>query len=225
MYTSAVVVAAGEGKRLKSKVPKQLIKIDSKPVLIYSLEVLNSHPAIKEIILVVNAGNKNAITKEARRYRIKKVSKIVLGGRRRQDSVFNGLKATSPNADLVLIHDGVRPFIKKEFILALINAACKSGAAVIGVPVKATIKEAGSPFVVKKTLEREKLWEIQTPQVFKKDLIMKAYNKFGRQAVTDDAVLAERFGAKVRLVLGSYHNIKITTREDLAIAKGILKYS
>lgn len=163
----------------------------------------------------------------------KKISFLVPGGARRQDSVFNALKKVSTSSDLVLIHDSARPFVKAEDISILIARAKRSGAAILGVPVKATIKEvtlpvrpagqAGSRLVVKRTLDRENLWEIQTPQVFDRDLIIKAYQKFGKIDVTDDAALIEKLGKRVELVLGTCENIKITAPEDLITAKAILK--
>lgn len=221
---TAIVLAAGEGRRLKSKVPKPLVKINSRPVIIYALSVLNSHPDIDDIILVANPKNLSIIKDKIRKYRIRKVRKIVLGGRRRQDSVKNGLKATDPKTGLVLIHDGVRPFINKQIVSCVIKEAARSKAAIVGVPVKATIKEVRkSQVVVEKTLDRDSLWEIQTPQVFDRELILKAYKKFGNKAVTDDASLVERLGVQVKIVMGSYKNIKITTPEDLKIAEAILK--
>lgn len=222
MQVSAIVVAAGSGLRFKSKTPKVLIPINSRPILIYSLQVLSRHPLVKEIIVVVNAKSAQSITRKLRQYRIGKVSKIVEGGRRRQDSVLNGLKALGAGCGLVLIHDAARPFIDKGIILRLINKAKSSGAAIVGVPVKATIKETVSKTRVKRTLDRDKLWEIQTPQVFDKELLLKAYKKFGNIDVTDDAALVEKLGAKINVVLGSYKNIKITTPDDLVIAKAIL---
>lgn len=217
------MLAAGRGLRLQSKIPKPLARINSKPVIIYSLETLSRHPWIKDIILVVNSKNSKSIIKEIKKYRIKKIEKIIQGGRRRQDSVFNGLKALDNDTHLVLIHDAARPFIDKHTLTALIKTAKKSGAAIAGVPVKATIKRVSDKFIVKKTIERKGLWEIQTPQVFKKNLILRAYKKFCKQDATDDALLVERLGEKVSVVLGSYNNIKITTPEDLKLAKVIAK--
>lgn len=230
MYVSAIVLAAGKGLRLNPKIPKPLIKINSKPVIIYSLNTLSKHPAVKDIIVVVNALNQKDIVNKIRQYAITKVRQIVLGGKERQDSVRNGLKAMDSSTDLVLIHDAVRPFISREGISSVIKEAQNCGAAILGVPVAATIKEVHSSkfmvhskFKVKKTLNRENLWEIQTPQVFRKDLILEAYKRFGDREVTDDAALVEKLGAKVKLVRGSYFNLKITTPEDLVIAEAIVK--
>jgi 2-C-methyl-D-erythritol 4-phosphate cytidylyltransferase len=223
MYVTAIVLAAGKGLRSKSKLPKPLIKINSKPVIICCLEILSLHPYIKDIILVVNSGNSKEIIKKLECYRIKKIKRVVLGGARRQDSVGNGLSAIDTRTDLVLIHDSVRPFIDKETISRVIKEAEKSGAAIVGVPVKATIKEVTSRYIIKRTLPREKLWEAQTPQVFRKDLILRAYGKFKDTDVTDDASLVEKLGLKVAVIPGSYNNIKITTPEDLILAEAIAK--
>jgi len=223
MYVSAIVLAAGRGERFKSKIPKPLVKINSKPLIIYSLEALSKSPRIREIIVVVNSLNQKQIIRCIKKYRIKKVAKIVLGGKERQDSVSCGLKAVNPAADLVLIHDAARPCINTELIHALISKAKKTGSAIAGVPVKATIKEVCGNIRVKRTLNRNNLWEIQTPQVFKKKLILEAYRKYGKFPVTDDAMLVEKSGRKVYLVQGSYNNMKVTAPEDLLIAGAIIR--
>ncbi len=230
MFATAIVVAAGKGKRFHSKLPKPLVKIGGKPIVIYSLEALNRHPAIREIIVVANPLNIRAIVAEIKRYGLKKIICVTLGGKRRQDSVYNGLKLIHPHTDLVLVHDAARPFIDKNIISASIKAAVSSGAAVVGVPVKATIKKVKtkkqkgkSKFIVEKTIDRQDLWEIQTPQVFKTNLILKAYRKSGSSGVTDDAMLVEKAGGKVVVVPGAYENIKITVPDDLILAEAIIK--
>jgi 2-C-methyl-D-erythritol 4-phosphate cytidylyltransferase len=223
MHVTAVVVAAGKGLRLKSRVSKSLIKIGSRPLIIYSLALLSKHSCIKDIIVVANRQNLEAIRRLIKQYRLKKIKDVVLGGRLRQDSVFNGLKAIGSKTQLILIHDSGRPFIDAKTVSAVIKSAKRYGAAIVGVPVKATIKEVTSEFAVKETLNRDNLWEIQTPQVFKKDLILRAHRKFGNTNVTDDAMLVEKLGSKVKVVLGTYENIKITTPEDLAIARAIAR--
>lgn len=236
--STAIVLAAGRGRRFGAKISKALARIKSIPVIIYSLEVLSRCADIKEIIVAVNPSNRKEIQGLIKKYKIAKVSHIVSGGRRRQDSVLNGLSQVDQGSKLVLIHDGVRPFISREVVSLLIKEAAKSGAAILGVPVKVTIKEATTPprhpaspagghitrrVVVKRTLDRKNLWEIQTPQVFRKGLLVKAYKKFGRIDATDDAMLVEKLAARVSIVMGSYDNIKITTPEDLAIAEAIIK--
>lgn len=222
MYVSAIVLAAGKGIRFESKTPKPIVKINSKPIIIYCLQTLSKHPSIRDIVVVVNTINSKEIISKINQYHIGKVIAVVKGGLRRQDSVRNGLKVIDSRTDLVLIHDGVRPFIDRNIVSLAIKEARLSGAAIVGVPVKATIKKVKSLFV-EKTIERKDLWEIQTPQVFKKDLILKAYEKFADAYVTDDASLVEKLGTKARLVMGSGFNIKVTTPEDVILAEAIAK--
>jgi len=223
MFLSAIIPAAGYGKRLKSNISKPLVKIGNTPILIRTLRALNNVVPIKEIILVVNKKDICKLKDIISRQRIKKLKCIVLGGKRRQDSVRNGLKYLDKRCDFVLIHDGARPFIQKEIVLEVIDEAKRSRAAVTGVALKPTIKRCDSRNHIVETLDRNRLFEIQTPQVFSKELIMKAHERFYRLNVTDDAALVEKLGAKVKLVEGSYLNIKITTPEDLVLAKAINK--
>lgn len=220
---SAIVLAAGSGRRLKLSVSKPLVKICGKPAIIYSLELFNRHPDIDEIIVVASAQNKAAIARAIRKCSFKKIKVLCLGGKRRQDSVFNGLKAVSKKSDWVLIHDSARPFVGKKLISEVITAAKKTGAAILGVPVKATIKSVKKGSLVDKTVDRSNLWEIQTPQVFKKELIFEAYHRFHKANFTDDASLVEKLGKHIKIVMGSYENIKITTKEDLFFAGAIAK--
>lgn len=218
---SAILLAAGKGSRFARAASKVLFKLRGKPVIYYSLSVLNKHPQIDEIIIVVSFDNLKEIKRIVRRYKINKASKVILGGRERKDSVACGLGAIDPRAGFVLVQDGARPFITSRMISSSIAAAKRRGGAVVGVPVKYTVKEVWGHRVVK-TLERERLWEIQTPQVFRREVILKAYkNKSGR--VTDDSMLAERIGIKPGVVLGSYANLKITTFEDAVVAEAILR--
>lgn len=246
MTVSAIVLAAGKGLRLGLSVSKPLSIIDSKPLIIYSLKAFNCSDSIDEVVIAANPSNIRGIADQVKRYKIDKVKVIVLGGERRQDSVYNGLSAINPFADLVLIHDAARPLVAKDKISALVRHAAKDGAAILAVPVKATIKKVKSPplippfskeglkgdlkikdksrlLIVDKTLDRDELWEAQTPQAFKKDLLLEAYKRFRDSDVTDDASLVEKLGARVNVVLGSYNNIKITTPEDLVLAEAIIK--
>lgn len=222
MHVTAIVLAAGKGKRFKTGVSKPLFEINTQPILIYSLKLLSNHPCIKDIIVVVNSSNRKKIIAQINNYRINKIKEVVLGGKRRQDSVTNGLRVINRNTGLILIHDAARPFITKNIVSAVINKAKVHGAAIAGIPVKATVKEC-SKFLVSKTLDRNNLWEIQTPQVFKKNLILKAYKRLGDIDVTDDASLVEKIGSKVRVVRGADTNIKITTSEDAVLAEAISK--
>lgn len=220
---SAIIVAAGHGKRLKNVLSKPLVKIGKVPVLVYSLRILEKHPKIDEIIVVVNAKNQPAIKRLISSYHFKKINGLVLGGLRRQDSVYSGLSKVSSKSEWVLIHDAARPFLDGATISKVIQAAKQNGAAIVAVKPKATIKISGRNNIVKKTLDRNELWEVQTPQVFNKKLILEAYKKFAQSVVTDDASLVEKLKRKVRLVQGSYQNIKITTGEDLLLAGLIAK--
>ncbi|MCX5712416.1 MAG: 2-C-methyl-D-erythritol 4-phosphate cytidylyltransferase [Candidatus Omnitrophica bacterium] len=223
----AIVVAAGKGLRLESKVSKPLVTLNRKPLFIYCLEVLNKHPQICDIVLVTSLENKTRIIEQVAKYDIDKVLRVVLGGVRRQDSVERGLSSVSRLAQYVLIHDAARPFINAKMISTVILAARKSGSAIVGVPVKETVKKVvrvkGKGLGVKETLKRDELWVAQTPQIFRKDIIINAYKKFGKLSVTDDAALVEKLGSRVSLVNGSYDNIKITTPEDLITAQELLK--
>ncbi len=231
MYITAIVLAAGKGLRFKARVSKPLVKINSRPAILYSLRALSRHPAISDIIVVVNPANRKGVSEAIKRSRINKISKVVLGGRRRQDSVERGLKAAGDLTGLVLIHDAARPFIDARIISAVICEAKRTGAAIAGVPVSSTIKSVKVSRCqgvkekrwVDKTLQRERLWEIQTPQAFRKELILEAYRRFGNLEATDDAMLVEKLGAGVRVVQGSYNNIKITNRRDLLLAEAIAK--
>jgi 2-C-methyl-D-erythritol 4-phosphate cytidylyltransferase len=234
MHVTAVIPAAGYGRRLNKDIPKALFKIKGKPLLIHTLERISSHPFIKEIIVVANPAGLRLTESIIDYYGIRKVSCIVAGGRSRAESVARALKALSKKTDFVLVHDAARPFVSKKIISRAIQAlkeAKTNAAVVVGVKVKDTIKKAKSRksktkvqniFSIEKTLDRDGLWEIQTPQVFKKNLILKAYSRFNKMGVNDDASLVERLGVKVRIVQGSYFNIKITTPEDLVFAEAIL---
>ncbi len=223
MKTEAIVAAAGIGKRLRSKTRKPYLDISGKPILIRTLMALSSSSGIKKIIVVVDRRDVNRCMALIRRFRVSKIKAVIAGGSQRQDSVAYGLKCLDRDTEMVLIHDGVRPFIDNRLIKDLIDCAKKFGACVAGVPVKATIKRIQRDNVVKETMDRSNIWEIQTPQVFKKDIIVKAYERFGSTPATDDAMLVEKLGIDVKLVEGSYRNIKITTPEDLIIAEAIAK--
>lgn len=223
MFVSAIVPAAGRGARLKSSIPKPLVKITSEPILIRALKALGNNASIKEIILIVNKKDSRKLRNIVLRRHIKKIRAIVPGGKRRQDSVRNGLRYLDKRCDFVLIHDAARPFIDGKIISKAINVAKKFHAAVVGVALKPTIKRCNTKNRVVETFNRDGLFEIQTPQVFEKELILKAHKEFAYLDVTDDAALVEKLGVKPKLVQGSYFNIKITTPEDLIFAEAILK--
>jgi len=226
LYTSVIIVAAGRGTRMEMDKNKQYIEVCGVPILARTLQCFENCRLIDEIILVVNEHDifycKQNIVDE---YGFKKVKTIAAGGKERQDSVFNGLREVSSGTDIVLIHDGARPFVTEESIAGSVYAALEYGASCAAVPVKDTIKQADENGFIDKTLERQLLWSIQTPQTFRYGLIMEAHGKALKSGFrgTDDAVLVELLGTRVRLVMGSYNNIKITTREDLTLAEHIVK--
>ena len=225
-YT-AIVLAAGSGKRMNSKVHKQYLIIQDRPVLYYSLKAFEDS-AVDEIVLVVGKGEEEFCRKEiVDKYGISKVKAIVEGGKERYHSVFEGLKQTS-DADYVLIHDGARPFVNQDIIRRCMQEVQKYQACVVGMPVKDTIKIADEEGYAKQTPDRKNVWMIQTPQTFSYALIYEAYEEMLKTedaAITDDAMVLERTkGKKSKLIEGSYRNIKITTPEDLLIANVYLQY-
>lgn len=219
-FNSVIIVAAGAGKRMNSSVAKQFIEINEKTILAYTIEKFENCSEIHEIIIVVNKDSvefcRNNIVNK---YNFEKVKHIVEGGKERQDSVYNGLLKANKKTDIVLIHDGVRPFIESENIKEVIEQTKKYDCCVLGVKVKDTIKVCDENGFILQTPDRSFLWAAQTPQAFKYNLILEAYEKALSKdcSATDDSVIAEMAGHKVKLVEGSYENIKITTKEDLAM--------
>lgn len=209
---------------MNSEISKQYMDIAGKPVLARTLERFEECGYINEIVLVINKQDfiycKQNIIDE---FGFTSVKSLVAGGSHRQASVYNGLLELNAKTDIVLIHDGARPFINERTIMRTVNCAMEFGACGAAVPVKDTIKIADHDGFVKETPDRDFLWAIQTPQTFKYDLIMNAHKKAIEDGFrgTDDAMLVERLGTKIKLVMGSYDNIKITTREDLLIAGAI----
>ena len=225
MKVQAIIPTAGVGRRLRSAVIKPLVKINGKPLFVYCLQVFERSSAVDSAILVVHRKYLKDFEKNVKKYRLKKVKRIVPGGKTRSASVRNGLRALDRDTDVVLIHDGVRPMVTAAMIKRSVRSCRRSGAVIVALPVKSTIKRLdGNKMVVRETLPREALWEVQTPQVFKKDVLVKAHARAGSHDSTDDAVLVERMGVKVKVVLGDYKNIKVTTQEDVAVVKGLLKH-
>ena len=222
---SAVVLAAGKGTRMLSDRNKPFLNIRNKPILYYTLKVFEDNPFVDEIVLV-SACNEVECCKEeiVDKYGITKVTKIVEGGKERQNSVLNGLKVLK-NCDIVLLHDGARPFIDDRIINEGIRYAKIYGGSACGVTPKDTIKVKDSNGFSSNTLDRSTLFNVQTPQCFKYDIIFDSHKKLDKEGikVTDDTMVAEHYGHKVYLYEGSYNNIKITTPEDLVIAEMILE--
>ena len=222
MKNVAIVLAAGQGKRMKSKVQKQYLLLKGKPILYYTLNAFEKSPLISEIVLVTGKDEIAYCQKEiVENYGFSKVQKIVAGGKERYHSVYEGIKAIE-TADYVFIHDGARPFVDGEMIARVCDAVAEHKACVVGMPVKDTIKIADDAGFAEQTPDRRKVWQIQTPQTFEYQLIKGAYEKLlaeEPEGITDDAMVVETMtDHKVKLVEGSYRNIKITTPEDLDIA-------
>ena len=225
---TAIVLAAGQGKRMHSKIQKQFLEIGGKPVLYYSLRCFQDSPLIEDIILVTGEESVLYCQKEiVDKYGFTKVTKVIPGGKERYDSVYAGLLCCQ-DTDYVYIHDGARPFITEEMVQRGYEAVKRTNACVMGMPSKDTVKLADSSGYIKETPDRKIVWNIQTPQIFSYDLIRGAYESIRKKdmtGVTDDAMVVEQeTGTKILLVEGSYQNIKITTPEDLAIAEAFLRY-
>lgn len=220
---SVIIVAAGSGKRMKLDINKQYIKIKGKEVIAHTINAFYKNSSIDEIIVCIKKEEEAFFrTNIIDKYEYKNI-KIAYGGAERQDSINNGLKEVSKDCNMVLIHDGARPFIDNSVIDNSINIAKEKGAVVVGVPVRDTIKIV-SRETIESTPERSTLWQAQTPQTFTYDLITRAYeeaykaNYYG----TDDSMLVENIGHNVTMIMGSYENIKITTPEDIDYAEHIL---
>jgi 2-C-methyl-D-erythritol 4-phosphate cytidylyltransferase / 2-C-methyl-D-erythritol 2,4-cyclodiphosphate synthase len=226
MTTVAIIPAGGAGKRLKARISKQYLHLDHMPVLIHTLKVFQKSKVINNIVLAVPTDDLVSIRQALiDKYGITKVTAIVAGGRERQDSVSNALSAIDGKYDVVVIHDAVRPFVTDKMIREVVSAAKTTGAASAGVKAKDTIKETKKDNMVAVTIPRQNLWLTQTPQAFKFELLKKAYKAAYEDKFygTDDASLVERIGKKVKMIEGSYENIKITTSEDLIIAETLMK--
>ncbi len=226
MRTAAIVPAAGTGSRMNRTVPKQYLPLGGKPILARTMESLDGNPIIDEIIPVLDTKDFDDFRKKILKpHRLKKIKRIVAGGRTRQESVYNGLKELEEDFDLVLIHDAARPFIEDETVIEVIAQAAAHGAAAAAVPATDTIKKSDMDGFISGTVPRDGLWAVQTPQAFRRGLILKAHEQAEKDGFqgTDDASLVERLGQKVKIVEGSRWNFKITTAEDLVIAESILR--
>ena len=225
LKVSVVITAAGRAVRMKSVKNKHLMELAGKPILVHSIEAFEKNKMINEIILVSTSERIKEYEKLISKYKLKKVKKIVVGGDERQKSVFNGLKETSPDSEIVLIHNGANPLVTQKEIEDCISASKQVGAAVVGIPEKNTIKVVEENGFVIGTLERRKLYAVQTPQGMKREIALEAFAKAELEQFngTDDVQLVERLGKRVKLVIGNYKNFKITTLEDLVMAEAILR--
>ena len=215
----AIIVAAGESQRMAG-VDKTFVSLMGEPLISYSLKALHDSPQVDDIVLVLSRNNIERGRELVETTGWQKVKDVCLGGQRRQDSVRHGLERL-PDSNWIIVQDGARPFIDADMISRGLAEARHTGAAVAAVPVKDTIKAADGQLMVTETIPRDKLWAVQSPQVFRRDLLAEAHQRVTEE-VTDDASMVERMGGKVRLFMGSYGNIKVTTLEDLSIAEVVL---
>jgi 2-C-methyl-D-erythritol 4-phosphate cytidylyltransferase len=223
---TAIIVAAGKGDRLQGSRRKQYLSLAGIPILTRTLVVFDKCELIDQIVLVIPPDDykfcqKNILAPAG----LSRTIKMAPGGERRQNSVYNGLKEVDPNCDIVVIHDGVRPFVSNDQLVACIDEVRESGACILGVPAYETLKQAkGSDHIIK-TLRRDDVWLAQTPQVFRYDLILKAHERARQEgySATDDASLVEELGENVKIITGSRINIKITIKEDLDLARCLLE--
>ena len=227
--TSAIIVAAGKGTRMRSAaaVSKQYIEIMGKPIILRTIEKFAESEAVDEIVVVLSKDDEAYFRENIfSKIKSKKTVKIAYGGKERFESSLNGIKATSQDSETILIHDGVRPFVKISEIERVSIRAKETGAAVLAVKAKDTVKLV-SDGIIESTPDRERVYLIQTPQGFSRKLLIAAYedllNSKDGFMPTDDASVVERYGARVGVVEGSYENIKITTVSDIAFAEAILK--
>lgn len=227
--TAAIILAGGKGKRMGTSVSKQYLELEGYPVLYYALSTFEKS-SVDYIVIVCGEGDEAYIEENiVKKYNIKKVAVIVEGGKERYNSVYHGLNAIEEicsDTDIVLIHDGARPFVSTDIIEKLIKCCETEEACVAAVRAKDTIKISDREGYIRETPSRETVWQIQTPQTFKYDIIKKAYNFVlggDTKDITDDAMVLERYcNHKIKLVEASYDNIKITTPEDMIFGKAIL---
>lgn len=222
MRATAIIPAAGLGKRFGAK--KQFLDLSGRPLLVHTLSAFEHAPSVTDVCVAVPEEEIAAVQGMIRPYNLKKVVKVVTGGKERQDSVRLGFEA-APLSDIVIVHDGVRPLVTPEIIERTIQGAQEFGGCIAALPVKETTKRVGPDSFIIETVDRNPLWSIQTPQAFRWDLFRRAVEKSVKDGFlgTDEAMLVERLGEKVKVVEGSPYNIKVTTPEDLKIAEAFLK--
>ena len=222
MKVGAIIPAAGRGKRIGASVPKQFLEIQGKPLLHHTLTVFASCKLIDYVVLVMPQADVDEMGEDwLNKYDI--VREVVVGGEQRQDSVYNGFNSLEEGTDIVVVHDGVRPFTTPQMITATVEAAQQHGAAITAIPVSDTVKQAADGFV-KQTVSRDGLWRVQTPQAFQYGLLQQAFKKAKKDSYygTDEGSLVEYLGERVKIVPGSELNIKITRKEDLVLGESLL---
>lgn len=223
--TSAIIVAAGRGERMGPNVDKLFLELLGRPVVAHTWAAFDTAACVDSIVVVVRDGMQSAFTELALRHALRKPYKLVPGGRERQDSVWNGLCALPPDTDIVAIQDGARPCVEQDLIAATIAAARETGAAVAAQAVTDTIKESKDGKLVERTLDRSRLWGVQTPQTFRVDVIKQAMEEVRRRGlqVTDDTAACELIGQNVTLVAWNKPNPKVTLPEDLPWVESVLR--
>lgn len=222
---TAIILAAGKGARMNAGINKQFMLLNGKPLLAYTLEIFQNCNAIDSIVLAAGKDELQLCKEQILDiYGFSKVDKLISGGILRQQSVYNGIKSLG-DCDVVVIHDGARPILSEGIIERCIEGAKKYGAVSTGMPAKETVKILNGEGFVEYTPERERVWVTQTPQAFKRDIIEKAHEMANMKGLsgTDDAYLVESMGIKVKMIEGSYENIKVTTPEDIIIAEAIME--
>ncbi|HEX5645423.1 MAG TPA: 2-C-methyl-D-erythritol 4-phosphate cytidylyltransferase [Nitrospira sp.] len=221
----AIVPAAGRGLRMGGTVPKQFLALGEEPLVVHSLRVLQASPVINEIVLAVPQADLDyCLTDLAVRFGFSKITKVVAGGKERQDSVRHALEHVSEETDIVVVHDAVRPFLTEGMVADVVEAARRVGGAIVALPMRDTVKQVGSERRIERTVDRQPLWLAQTPQAFRRDQLLAAHYKAYAEKVhaTDDAFLFEWAGHPVVVVEGSGDNIKVTRPEDMIIGEAIL---
>jgi len=225
MKIIGVIVAAGKGVRMGGAVGKQFLLLGGRPILAHTISGFNESELIDQIVIVLSVGDIDYFKAEVlSKLTLSKKIQVVIGGEHRQDSVYNGLRQIRAKDGIVLIHDGVRPFIRPEQIAATVEKTRETSACILAMPVADTLKRVAEDRRIRSTLERKSVWMAQTPQVFRFSVIWQAHQAARKAGYigTDDAQLVERLGLPVMVVRGSRYNIKITTPEDLALAEAIL---
>jgi len=224
-HVSAIIVAAGKGTRMGPNVDKVFLEIAGKPVVVHTWQRFADAKSIDEIILVVRDGMQSAFQELAEKFSLKKTFKLVVGGKERQDSVWNGLEAVSPNTEIVAIQDAARPCTSETLIDATIAAARETGAAVAAQAMTDTVKESADGKLIERTLDRSRLWSVQTPQTFRLEVIRRALAEVRRRGllVTDDTAACDLVGQPVRLVVSAQPNPKVTRPEDLPYLSVLLQ--
>ena len=225
--TSAIIVAAGQGTRMGANVDKLWLEVAGRPVVAHTWKKFNDAACVDEIILVVRNGLEDGFGRLAEQFQFRKPFRLVAGGAERQDSVWNGLQAVAAGTEIVAIQDAARPCTTEELIAATIQAARETGAAVAAQPVTDTIKETADGKVISRTVDRSKLWSVQTPQTFRLEVIRRAIAAARERNLnlTDDTAACELIGQAVRLVKGTAPNPKVTVPADLPFVATLLKNS